>query len=52
MAGHGTALLGGGTGRDYPVLMAIIMINAVLIVLANLIADMLYARLDPRVRYE
>ncbi|HHY54496.1 MAG TPA: ABC transporter permease [Chloroflexi bacterium] len=39
-------------GRDYPVLMAIIMINAVLIILANLIADMLYARLDPRVRYE
>lgn len=39
-------------GRDYPVLMAIIMINAVLIVIANLIADMLYARLDPRVRYE
>ncbi len=28
-------------GRDYPVLMAIIMINAVLIILANLIADML-----------
>lgn len=39
-------------GRDYPVLMAIIMINAVLIVVANLIADMLYARLDPRVSYE
>jgi len=39
-------------GRDYPVLMAIIMINAVLIVVANLVADMLYARLDPRVRYE
>ncbi len=39
-------------GRDYPVLMAIIMINAILIILANLIADMLYARLDPRVRYE
>jgi peptide/nickel transport system permease protein len=39
-------------GRDYPVLMAVIMINAVLIILANLIADMLYAKLDPRVRYE
>ena len=39
-------------GRDYPVLMAIIMINAVLIIIANLAADMLYARLDPRVRYE
>lgn len=39
-------------GRDYPVLMAIIMINAVLIIAANLGADMLYARLDPRVSYE
>uniref|UniRef100_A0A7C1JNM4 ABC transporter permease n=1 Tax=Caldilinea aerophila TaxID=133453 RepID=A0A7C1JNM4_9CHLR len=39
-------------GRDYPVLMAVIMINAVLIILANLVADMLYAKLDPRVRYE
>ncbi|MBW7885938.1 MAG: ABC transporter permease [Caldilineaceae bacterium] len=39
-------------GRDYPVLMGIIMINAVLIVVANIVADMLYGTLDPRVRYE
>lgn len=36
---------------DYSVLMGIIMINAVLIVLANLFADILYGFLDPRVRY-
>lgn len=37
--------------RDYPLLMAIIMITATLIVLSNLLADILYAWLDPRIRY-
>jgi peptide/nickel transport system permease protein len=37
---------------DYPVLMGIILINAALILLANLAADIAYAALDPRVRYE
>ena len=36
---------------DYAVLMGIIMINAVLIIAANLCADILYGYLDPRVRY-
>jgi len=38
--------------RDYPVLMAILMIEATLMVLANLLADIAYAYLDPRVRYD
>ncbi|HMM41984.1 MAG TPA: ABC transporter permease [Thermomicrobiales bacterium] len=37
--------------RDYPLLMAIIMITATLIVLSNLLADILYAWLDPRIRF-
>lgn len=37
---------------DYPVLMGIVMINAVLIITFNLIADIAYAFLDPRVQYE
>ena len=37
---------------DYAVLMGIVMINATLIVAFNLIADVVYAFLDPRVRYE
>ncbi|CAN5851311.1 ABC transporter permease [soil metagenome] len=36
--------------RDYGLLMAIIMITSVLIILANIIADMVYSRLDPRIR--
>ena len=38
--------------RDYPVLMAVIMMTAVLIILCNLIADMIYGYLDPRIRYD
>jgi len=37
--------------RDYGLLMAIIMITSVLIILSNLIADLIYARLDPRIKY-
>jgi peptide/nickel transport system permease protein len=37
--------------RDYPVLMAVLIIGAALIILSNLLADILYAVLDPRIRY-
>ena len=37
--------------RDYPVLMGLLVYSAVLIVIFNLIADLAYAWLDPRVRY-
>lgn len=36
--------------RDYPVAMGLLMITAALITLGNLVADLLYALLDPRVR--
>ncbi|MFN8593096.1 MAG: ABC transporter permease [Thermomicrobiales bacterium] len=39
------------TVRDYPVLMGILILGAVLIVLGNLIADLLYGVLDPRISY-
>jgi peptide/nickel transport system permease protein len=38
--------------RDYPVLMAILMVGAVLVVLGNLLADVAVALLDPRTRLE
>lgn len=38
--------------RDYPVLLAVLIIGAAFIILSNLIADILYAYLDPRIRYE
>ena len=39
------------TVRDYPILMGILMLGAVLIVLGNLIADIMYGVLDPRISY-
>ena len=36
---------------DYPVVMAIMFISATLVVLSNLLADVLYASLDPRIRF-
>jgi peptide/nickel transport system permease protein len=39
-------------GRDYPTLMAILILGATFTVLANLLADIAYAYLDPRIRYE
>jgi peptide/nickel transport system permease protein len=36
--------------RDYPVLMGILVIAAILVILSNLFADVLYAALDPRIR--
>jgi peptide/nickel transport system permease protein len=37
--------------RDYPILLAILVIGAVFILMSNLLADILYAVLDPRIRY-
>jgi peptide/nickel transport system permease protein len=36
---------------DYPLLMGILLITAVLVVLANLLADLAYAVVDPRIQY-
>jgi peptide/nickel transport system permease protein len=37
--------------RDYPVVQAVVLIGAVIFVVANLAVDVLYAWLDPRIRY-
>jgi peptide/nickel transport system permease protein len=38
--------------RDYPLLMGILLLGSVMVVVFNLLADVLYAVLDPRIRYE
>jgi peptide/nickel transport system permease protein len=37
---------------DYPVVMAIVMIIGIMIVIMNVVADILYGVMDPRVRYD
>lgn len=39
------------SGRDYPTLMAINLIAAVMVLGANLLTDILYSVVDPRIRY-
>jgi peptide/nickel transport system permease protein len=39
-------------GRDYVVIQAITMIGAVTLILGNLAVDILYAYIDPRIRYD
>jgi peptide/nickel transport system permease protein len=38
--------------RDYPVIMGGSLIFAMMVVIGNLVADVLYAVVDPRIRYE
>lgn len=40
------------SNRDYPVIMGTILLYAVMLVIANLIVDLTYAFLDPRIRYD
>lgn len=49
--GMGRLLVESVFARDYPVAMAINLLGAVLVLLGSLLADMLYAVADPRVRY-
>ena len=36
---------------DYPIVQALVLIFAVFIIFSNLLVDLLYAWLDPRIRY-
>jgi peptide/nickel transport system permease protein len=49
--GMGLAYIQAVRSYDYPVLMGILVITAVVVVLANLLADILYAVVDPRISY-
>ncbi len=39
------------TQRDYPVIMGVVVMASILTLLGNLLADMAYAFLDPRIQY-
>ena len=50
--GIGKLFIQGVAARDYPVVQAIVMFVALVVLLANLVVDVMYAWLDPRIRYE
>jgi peptide/nickel transport system permease protein len=39
------------SNRDYPIMMIILLIGTMLLIAGNLLADLLYAVVDPRIRY-
>ena len=50
--GMGRLAVGAVFQRDYPILMGTTLVSAILVLLGNLIADILYAVVDPRIRYQ
>jgi ABC-type dipeptide/oligopeptide/nickel transport system permease component len=49
--GIGRLLFEGITFRDFPVVQATVLMGGIMIVLVNLVVDILYAYIDPRIRY-
>jgi len=50
--GMGRLFIESMNGRDYPVLMALLMIGSLALVGMNLLTDIIYSFVDPRIRYE
>jgi len=50
--GIGRYFVTGALNRDYPVVMGVVIFYAVLIILLNLIVDLIYGFLDPRVKVD
>jgi oligopeptide transport system permease protein len=51
LPGIGRYFIQGALNRDYTLVMGVVIFYATLIILLNLVVDMLYALLDPKVRY-
>jgi oligopeptide transport system permease protein len=52
LPGIGRYFVQGALNRDYTLVLGVVILYASLIILLNLVADVLYRVLDPRVRYE
>ena len=49
--GMGRLYYDAATARNYPVLLGVLILAAALVLICNLLADIAYAYLDPRVRF-
>ena len=49
--GMGRYFVSSITSRDYPMVMAVVVIYALIIVIVNLLVDILYLFIDPRIRH-
>ncbi len=50
--GVSTYLIDGINRRDYPIVQAVILVIAVTFIMLNLLTDLIYAWIDPRIKYE
>ncbi len=50
--GLGRLIVDSILARDYPVIQGTILVFALLYILVNLVVDLLYAYVDPRIRYD
>ncbi|HYT59918.1 MAG TPA: ABC transporter permease [Haliangiales bacterium] len=50
--GIGVFLVNGTSNRDYPMVVGLVLLYAFLLLLLNLLVDLAYSLLDPRVKYE
>jgi peptide/nickel transport system permease protein len=49
--GMGSLFIDSLDRRDYPILLAMLLMSGVFVIFFNLVADILYAVMDPRIRY-
>ncbi|MGI6853502.1 ABC transporter permease [Mesorhizobium sp. 1B3] len=49
--GMGSAILSAVVNRDFPVIQGFVLVIAIFFMLANILADILYGIIDPRIRY-
>jgi peptide/nickel transport system permease protein len=52
LPGLGSLMLDALNWKDFPLIQGITFVAAIVFILANLVADVLYALVDPRIRYE
>ena len=50
--GLGLMTMSAISGRDYPVIMGVCLLSAVVVLAANLITDILYALVDPAIQLD
>lgn len=50
--GMGELAYNAAIGKDYPMIMGIVVVTGLLVIIGNLIADVIYGLLDPRIRYD
>jgi peptide/nickel transport system permease protein len=49
-AGIGRLAIEAANGRDYPVILGVTLLAGTIVVTVNLVVDLLYAVIDPRIR--